>query len=65
MDAYEAFWKIKTIWMQNCTKVSGVGSVPGNMSINVDGKKVIDIVYDEKTKTVEIITEDNNDQEKI
>ena len=65
MDAYEIFWKIKTLWMQNCTKISGNSSIPGQMSVVVNNKKIIDVVYNEELKLIEIITEENNDQKEI
>jgi hypothetical protein len=65
MDAYEVFWKMKVLWMQNCTKISGNNSTPANMNVIVGDKKIIDVIYNEKLKAIEVITEDNNDQEKI
>ena len=69
MDAYEIFWKIKTLWMQNCNKVSGNNTRPEHMKIVVqnNGKyeNVVDVIYNEKLKSVEIITRDQNDEEKI
>jgi hypothetical protein len=69
MDAYEIFWKIKSLWMQNCEKVSGNNTRPQYMKIVVqnNGKyeKVVDVIFNEKLKSVEIITEDENDKEKI
>jgi len=69
MDAYEIFWKIKSLWMQNCEKLSGNNTRPQYMKIVVqnNGKyeKVVDVIFNEKFKSIEIITEDENDKEKI
>lgn len=68
MDAYDLFWKIKSLWMQNCDKVSGNSSRPEHMKVlirnNDKFEKVIDVIYNEDHKAVEIITEDENDKEK-
>ena len=68
MDAYDIFWKIKSLWMQNCDKISGNLSRPEQMKVVIKNgekyEKVIDVVYNNKINAVEIITEDDNDQEK-
>ena len=65
MDAYEIFWKIKTLWMQNCSKVSGNNTRPESMKVVIKNgekyDKVVDVIYNEKIKSVEIIIEEEND----
>lgn len=65
MDAYDIFWKIKSLWMQNCNKISGNNSKPEYMKVIVKNKnkyeKVVDVTYNDKLKAVEIITEDEDD----
>ena len=54
--------------MQNCDKISGNLSRPEQMKVVIKNgekhEKVIDVVYNNKLNAVEIITEDDNDQEK-
>ena len=63
MDAYEIFWKIKSLWMHNCSKVSGNQSRPEHMKVIVKNgekyEKVINVVYNDNLNAVEIVTEDD------
>lgn len=63
MDAYELFWRIKTIWMDNTDKQSGIGpkSTPhmATMIMTPDGyREVIGVKWNSEIKAIELITDE-------
>jgi hypothetical protein len=64
MDAYELFWKIKTIWMDNTDKNSGVG--PKNtihmatMVMTKNGyREVVAAKWNKEIKAIELILDED------
>jgi hypothetical protein len=63
MDSYELFWRIKTIWMDNTDKQSGLG--PKNtqhmatMIMTKDGyREVIGAKWNSEIRAIELITDE-------
>jgi len=67
MDAYDLYWKLKTIWMENCGRISGVTTKTAHMAIMIPTengyREVLGAKFNKDINAIELIVEDTNEKE--
>ena len=62
MDAYDLYWKLKTLWMENCSRVSGVTTKTAHMAIMIPTengyREVLGAKYNKEIHAIELILEE-------
>ena len=62
MDAYDLYWKLKSLWMENCSRISGVTTKTAHMAIMISTengyREVLGAKYNKEIHAIELILEE-------